>query len=325
VYKIGLSSDRQNMSLRSLLAGLRAPHLFEPHMPNVSEPLDLRDIAARARAILACAERKVAILTPDRNLRIVPAPPAGSMSQEHVDPVRRIFPGTELNITVVSFTALQALEKNDAQCIPMLGILAGLAYVGHKVLVFEGHPSAFETVVAGSDALVIDSGMLPFLQSDWFDVARRNMPQGKILCFDRRRNQAHPLVRSKNPPGWKETESDGEGSYLNCLLATLAKLPPTPVEVIAGQPVPDLRLLASDPKEREWVAELPFQYEALDSAEVIRLLQRVSKWETPAVSTSRTFHARLATGHGLQDVYFDLRLREPVAGSVGIKILRKSG
>ncbi len=293
-------------------------------MPNVSEPDDLREIVARARAILGCAERKVAILTPERNLRIVFAPPAGSMSQEHVDPVRRIFPGSQLNITVVSFTASDALEKNDARCIPMLGTLAGLAYVGHSVLVFEGHAAAFETVVAGSDALVIDSGMLPFLQSDWFDAAKRNMPQGKILCFDRKRNRAHPLVRSKNPPGWKETEQDGEGSYLNCLLTTLAKLPPTPVEVIAGKPVPDLRLLASDPKECEWAADLPFQYDALDSAEVIRLLQRVSQWEAPAVSTSRTFHAKLATGGGLMDVYFDLSLREHVAGNVALEILKKS-
>src|SRR5260370_1170918 len=128
------------MSLKTLLAGFRSPRLFEPRMPDVSQPPDLAEIVARARAILACAERKVAILTPDRNLRIVTAPAPGSMSPVHVDPVRRIFPGSQLNITVVSFTAADALAKNDAQCIPMLGILAGLAYVGHNVLVFEGHP-----------------------------------------------------------------------------------------------------------------------------------------------------------------------------------------
>lgn len=107
-------------------------------------------------------------------------------------------------------------------------------------------------------------------------------------------------------------------------MSKLAKLPPTPVEVIAGKPVPDLRLLASDPKECEWAADLPFQYDALDSAEVIRLLQRVSQWEAPAVSTSRTFHAKLATGGGLKDVYFHLSLREHVAGNVGLEILKKS-
>lgn len=53
-----------------------------------------------------------------------------------------------------------------------------------------------------------------------------------------------PVVRSKKPEGWEYGEPDGEGSYLNCLLTALAKLPPTAIELVTAQPLPDLSDLA---------------------------------------------------------------------------------
>jgi hypothetical protein len=158
-------------------------------MPKVSEASDLHAVVARTRAMLGSGERKVAVLMPDRDILFVPTPVAGSVTEEKVEPIWRLFPGAGLNITVISFTGVKTAEKDNtrlirdaARCIPMLGNLIALAYAGQNVLVFEGHPTAFETVVSGSNVLLLDSVMLPFLQTDWFETARRVMPEGK-MCF----------------------------------------------------------------------------------------------------------------------------------------------
>ena len=118
------------------------------------------------------------------------------------------------------------------------------------------------------------------------------------MLFDRQRHRIEPVTKSANPPGWKTTEPDAEGSYVNCLLTTLAKRSPSPVELVAGMPVPDLHSLAVDAAEREWVDELPFRYEALNAAEAIRLLRLFCKWNPPALPSSTTFHVKLAKGGG---------------------------
>ena len=94
--------------------------------------------------------------------------------------------------------------------------------------------------------------------------------------------------------------------------------------MVVGQPPPDLRLLASDPREREWVAELPFQYETLDSAKVIGMIRKLSGWKSPAIPSHRTFQTKLATANGLHDVFFDLTLTEDEPGSTPLEILRRA-
>ena len=313
------------MSLRFPLGWLSPTDLFKPHLPCVNHPSNLVGFLAGLRTKLAWSERYVAILTPDGAATLIPTPKAGTMPEVQVEPMRRLFSASQLNITVISYTELEAIRKDAARCIPMLGTLVGLAYVGHRVLVFEGHPSAFETVVAGSDVLLIDSGMLPFLHPGWFDAASRVMPAGsKILQFDRKCHQVYPVVKSKSSPGWKTTEPDGEGSYANCLLTTLAKLPPEPVQLVVGQSPPDLRLLASDPDECEWVAELPFQYEALDSEKVINVIRQLGRWKTLTIPSKQTLQTKLATSGGLHAVFFELTFTEDAPGRTRLEILRRA-
>jgi hypothetical protein len=72
--------------------------------------------------------------------------------------------------------------------------------------------SAFESGVRDSDVLLVDSGMEPFMQSDWIDVAYRVMrPDARIFVHDREtytlgqiiRRQDEQEERSQQKRWWK--------------------------------------------------------------------------------------------------------------------------
>ena len=306
---------------------------FEPYMPEVDIPVNT-EVFAKARTDIANAGAKerlapgqhcLGIMTPGRLLMIVNAPKPGSVPDQFVAQVKALLPSDEpLNITAVCFTALEPLMKDKAKCIPMLGQLLGFAYVGHNVLVFEGHSSALEHALKGCDVLWIDSAMLPFLEQGWIDVAYRMMTPPRILVCDRKNGQVLPVVKSNDAKGWRYAEPDGEASYVNCLLTTLAKNAPAPVQVAASSPVPDLARFTSDPQQLEWIRGLPFRYDALDAAKVIGIIQRVSKLPAPNGSPSGgTLTAQLATAGGKREkVSFRLTLAADATGRHVLDILR---
>jgi len=299
---------------------------FAPYMPEVDIPVNAgvfakarTDIAnAGAKERLAPGQHCLGILTPGRLLMIVNAPMPGSVPDQFVAQVKALLPSDRpLNITAIGFTALDPLMKDKAKCIPMLGQLLGFAYVGHNVLVFEGHVSALEHALKGCDVLWIDSAMLPFLEEGWIDVAYRMMvPPPRILVCDRKNGQGLPVVKSNDAKGWRYSEPDGEASYVNCLLTTLAKNAPAAVQVDGSSPVPDLARFTSDPQQLEWIRGLPFRYDALDAAKVIGIIQRVSKLPAPNGSpSSGTLSAQLATAGGKREkVSFRLTLGADVTG-----------
>jgi hypothetical protein len=114
-------------------------------------------------------------------------PEPGSVPKEKAAEMGETLPpDPPLQISVISYTYIEALVENMSQAIPFRGFLIGWAYIGHNVIVFEGHPSAFGSGVRDCDVLLVDSGMLPFLQSDWQEVAQRVMrPAPLILVHDR--------------------------------------------------------------------------------------------------------------------------------------------
>jgi hypothetical protein len=210
---------------------------FEPHMPEVDVLPDMEGLFAKARIEIASGdERRVGIVTPGRLIMFVPAPRPGSIPTEFVTQVSQLLPSAKpLKITFVGYTQLEALMKDKAKCIPPFGQLLGFAYLGHNVVVFEGHPSAFEFALRDCDVLMIESGMLPFLQKDWVDVALRvTRPGAKMIVQDRKTGRLQPVIKSKNAQGWRYGEPDGEASYANCLLTTLAKTDAPPPARIAG-------------------------------------------------------------------------------------------
>ena len=169
---------------------------FVPYMPDVDIPSDTTVFAKARTEIantgvkerLAPGQHCLGILTPGRLLMILNAPKPGGVPDQFVAQVKASLPSDKpLNITAISFTALDPLMKDKAKCIPMLGQLLGFAYVGHNVLVFEGHASMLEHAFKGCDVLWIDSAMLPFLEEGWIDVAYRMMASPpRILVCDRK-------------------------------------------------------------------------------------------------------------------------------------------
>lgn len=252
-------------------------------------------------------DRQVTIVTPGRMLMGIPAPFPDSMPEFMVASTNSFLPGDRpLRISAVSYTKLEALmaDKERLRCIPFLGHLMGFAYVGHRVVAFEGHPTAFATGVRGSDVLFVDSGMLPFLQKDWEAVAFEVMNAGARIFVHRRED--HSLL-PVHRPGEEVREPDGEASYVNCLLTTLAKSTRSEAQVLAGAPLPDLARIATDPEELEWVATLPFTYNRLSAEQVIAILTGLAKpTKTGLFSSALIIKAKLFTDSGRREVSFKL-------------------
>src|SRR5450755_43267 len=184
-------------------------HLFQPRMPSVDRTHDQERVFAMAwrqarepvspRSRLAAGQRCVAIVTPGRLIHLVPAPPPGSVSPQQSASVSRLFPADRpLSISVIAYNHVDALLQDQSQCIPFLGMLVGLSYAGHNVIVFEGHADALEAGLRKADALIIDSAMLPHLPANWMEVAVRVMsPARRTLVHNRQGFALQAVIPSR--------------------------------------------------------------------------------------------------------------------------------
>jgi hypothetical protein len=163
--------------------------------------------------------------------------------------------------------------------------------------------------------LVVDSGMLPFLQTDWMKVALRVMSPGAtyFICWREKQNlqEIAPAPRS---PGWRFKQPDGEASYGFCLLTVLGKRPGRAASLATGRPVPALNTLTHDPDDLEWISTLPFHYDRLDAGIVIETIlklagvQKVSPRLIPGLKSRYALNARLAQDVGSSYCPFQLTL-----------------
>jgi hypothetical protein len=122
-------------------------------------------------------KRMVIVVQPDGSFLAFPCPPA----------VAR-------NISVIANTALVTGQKKPVaiagektfaaagQAIPFFGLLIGLAYIGHKVRVFDGSHAPLTLGCKDADVLIVDSGKLP---DDWQAVASAAMHNANIFVHDR--------------------------------------------------------------------------------------------------------------------------------------------
>jgi len=169
---------------------------FTPRMPVIDDVPDIAERFAAARDAVTggiealpghdADQRYVILLTPGRMLMEQPCPKPGTIPPELVAGIEQIAP-TEppLNISAIALTEIQAVLTNVAQTIPFFGYLLGLCYMGHNVIVFEGHPSALAAGVADADLVIVDGGMVPFMQSDWAEVILDRPEPPRILVFGR--------------------------------------------------------------------------------------------------------------------------------------------
>lgn len=163
-------------------------------MPEVEVyPSDkMREIFANARSLcsvksgflgLGTPERQVSLITPGRMIAQIPCPKQGSMNKDAVKSTEAILPAKpQKEVVAIAYTELKALMNGsviDAQTvsnvIPFLGFLLGFSYIGHNVVIFEGHSSALAIGLKGADMVLVDELMAPHLRKDFVDIAYKVM------------------------------------------------------------------------------------------------------------------------------------------------------
>jgi len=169
-----------------------SPDLFEPHMPEVDPPSHIHRVFDQARKSAAAehgegdSSRRVVLVTPGRMLMLQPCPLPGSMPANVVTQIERLVsPKVKRKIAVIAYTELKAITTGLPKAIPFFGMLVGMAYIGHSVWIFEGHPSALAAGCKEADVLIVDSGMVPHLPSDWQTLASSEAPKLEIYIHDR--------------------------------------------------------------------------------------------------------------------------------------------
>ncbi|MBZ5595536.1 MAG: hypothetical protein LAP39_25100 [Acidobacteriia bacterium] len=161
-------------------------------MPEVDHPADMNRVFDQARKSADAGHgagdpsRQVVLITPGRMLMLQPCPPPGSMPANVVTQIERLVsPKVKRKIAVIAYTDLKAITKGLAKAIPFFGMLVGMAYIGHCVWIFEGHPSALAAGCKEADVLIVDSGMLPHLPSGWQTLASSEAPKLEVYIHDR--------------------------------------------------------------------------------------------------------------------------------------------
>jgi len=169
--------------------------LYTPRMPPVDEPPGLEDVFQKARRSAAGEfrpegtnpqDRFLIVVTPGRMIMHHPCQAAGSMPAAQVAAIERMVSSkVKRNIAAIAYTDLEAVRTRIDKTIPFAGFLLAFAYVGHAVWVFEGHSSALAAGCRGADFLLVDGGMVPFLQPDWIEVVSAVMRNPEIYIHDR--------------------------------------------------------------------------------------------------------------------------------------------
>jgi len=146
--------------------------IFTPHMPEVDPRLDIERVFERARKSAAALHpdeegiyhKKAIIVTPGRLLVEKSAPLARDIPAEMLNRLIKLAPPEPpLAMAVITYTLLEALQRDMRKAIPFIDHLLGFSALGHSVWAFEGHPDALQAGCRSADLLLVDSAMLPFL------------------------------------------------------------------------------------------------------------------------------------------------------------------
>lgn len=167
---------------------------FAPHMPEVDIRPDIETIFARARAAAdelvedeaGLYHRQMIVVTPGRLLVGKACPLPAEIPGDELERFKELVPPKpQLHIATITYTYLEALKKDMAKAIPFIGYLLGFGMLGHVVWVFEGHPSALAAGCRDADLLLVDSGMLSELGTNWREVAMGAMRGSEIKLIPR--------------------------------------------------------------------------------------------------------------------------------------------
>jgi len=153
--------------------------LFIPHMPEVDLRPNLRTIFDSARAVagetnldeIGQHHHQIIIVTPGRLLISKDCPLAENIPVEQLAILGELVPPRPaVNIAVIAYTYLEALQADMRRAIPFVDFLIGFGALGHRVWAFEGHSSALVAGCKDADLLLVDESMAAILDKsnkDW--------------------------------------------------------------------------------------------------------------------------------------------------------------
>jgi len=267
-------------------------------------------------------KRGVAVVTPGRLIMLDPCPDPDTVPENELLPMLAMLPPrSPLNISVISYTRVEALHEDMSKAIPFRGALLTWAYAGHSVIVFEGHPSAFDSGVRDADVLFMDSGMVPFVQFNWVEAAFRVMqPDGKIFLHDRK---TFGLSIISKPEGQPAPKPNVEANFVEFLLRTLMRAAQSSVEITAGEMVPDLVDLATKSTDRDWLSK-NIERDKVNAEKVIDILVYKAGWRWyNFFKTTRTLKFRVPLNNGtVSNWNFTLTLMKNTAGKRQLRLDR---
>jgi hypothetical protein len=233
-------------------------------------------------------------------------------------------PNPPLKITAICYTYVEALISDIDKAIPFRGFLNAWAYLGHSVLVFEGHASAFESGVRDCDVLLADSAMLRFTPFNWRDVAREVIkPDGKILVHNR---STYNLIQVLKPKAASPNET-AEARYIEYLLRLLLQASRSSIEITSGSTVPDVTELMTNATDREWLSKtisFSFEREKLNADSIIdKLLKSAGwSWRTPFKTKGALKFPLTMSDGSTRHIQFGLTLKKDSAGKRQLEIER---
>ena len=310
--------------------------IFKPHRLGVELFSDMDELFRYARehasgenenedtqrADKSKRRRAVPIVTPGRLIMLDPCPEPNSMPEEKVAPMRNLMPADPpRKITAICHTFMEALVVDIDKAIPFRGFLNAWAYLGHDVLVFEGHPSAFVAGVRDCDVLLVDSAMMPFIPLNWLDVASGVMKADRLILVHNR--QSYSLIQVFKP----RTERSAEAKYVEFLLRLLMQSSRSSVDIISHSIVPDLGELMPNPIDREWLPKIfsfSFEREKLNADVVIDYCLKNAGWHwyTPT-RTRGVLRLPLTMSNGTtRNLQFEVTLGKDDAGRRQLSIER---
>jgi hypothetical protein len=97
-------------------------------------------------------------------------------------------------VAVIADTRVSGSLAEINKTIPFVGILVGLAYIGHCVIVFDGQLSRIAQGCRDADVLIVDGALLPYLHHDWHTTARQVMRTPGIYVHDRNSYTLRPIL-----------------------------------------------------------------------------------------------------------------------------------
>ncbi|HEY3838466.1 MAG TPA: hypothetical protein VGL72_17925 [Bryobacteraceae bacterium] len=194
--------------LRIALTPLAESSESAPRPSNVLEFPGTESFFSKVRRKTA-GSRSVSLVRSELTHFILPAPPAGTISEQMVAGVKAVL-NSDQPRNIGAIAAADALAGDPskpptlpdvARHVPFFGLLMGLAYLGHAVWIFEAVASLLADGCEEADLLLVDSNAIATLPSGWSETVSGVMRNPNILIYDRNRQKIGAMCTAGEVPG----------------------------------------------------------------------------------------------------------------------------